>query len=1223
MQEMLPVVTAEVVPPADQPQVAPWRLAPPPVRQDTDAPPARRPPEPPRSVPPAPEPTAAPDWRSAPPPSRTGSEAPAPPPPRRSTPPSRPTPPPRRPPVSEAAAPPKALPAPPPPPPPAPPPKNAGPVELPPGVWAPPPVRRGGDSSTAVTGTPPIASPDHDDHHEHAVAVATAKKKRNRLLMGVILTLLVLVLGGAGGAAWYVLRDTEERLARQAGEQYGQGTFHQATATYQKLIDQFGDSGNVEQYRFLKDLSETRAGESSPDVKGALDRVQAFLDKYHDDPRLEEYGKDIAQTSAKLVTEAAKRAKENAADKETQELFERGKKVRDTLLARDPTLLPPETLAAVKAVEDEAQALIEKARRREALLARLQTLVSQASAAAVKQLHDILKQEAASPDGFVNDPDVIKVANDVYAAHQNSIGFTQDQVVLPEVQGEDQEPGLIVQPLINGQASDLPADRVVFALARGVLYALRQKDGQALWTMRVGVDTAGLPIRLPPLGSRPEMALVQSADTMTLTALDARRGTTLWQYRLGSPALGRPVIIDRRAYVPTFDGQVHEIELAEGSLLGRYKLGPHLSLGGARMEGSRYVYFPADDYCVYVLDVANRRCHGILYTEHTAGSLRGEPIIVSTEVPGAAAAAGGEAPGFLVLSQTNGLDGMLLRTFKLPLAGPRATPEKMDEPRLRGWSWFPPYRDAEKLVMVTDAGSLGLFGIVQAQNQDSPLFPLVRVEQQPPGVVDVPGEVVGRGRAQVVHAQENDLWVLARGGLQRMVLTFDRKKGPKVVPHPLWSRPLVLGSPLHESQTDEAGTTLFVVTQGLNEHNCVMSAVDAETGRIHWQRQLGLVCQGDPLALGAEVLTLDQGGALFSFDPSVGRDDEGIEWRSSGKSLAKPLSNSAGGTLYLLPGPDGQSAYEIACPAPGDRAVIRHHISGRQGARAEVTVKLSAPLAGTPAIGANDILLLRSDGGLVRVPLPLEGGATLDDGATPPAPYWRKNRDNAAAAGHAVWLGGNDFATTNGRGGITHWRFQGKLWETFPPNRSEANPTTDIKERIVAAPVVLPRLGPNDPLQLVVADVQGILHLLEGDELKEVRQWDLKGKVTSGPFLRGRRIGCIVDRRKLVWVEPSLEGPAGVVWTYESPKSDIVGQPQLMQGSVVVVADESGRFIGLDARTGKPRGPGYVLKANVAPAASPVGFGPGRAFAPLTDGTVLLLSLEHLQQPLRQVPAAW
>jgi hypothetical protein len=83
------------------------------------------------------------------------------------------------------------------------------------------------------------------------------------------------------------------------------------------------------------------------------------------------------------------------------------------------------------------------------------------------------------------------------------------------------------------------------------------------------------------------------------------------------------------------------------------------------------------------------------------------------------------------------------------------------------------------------------------------------------------------------------------------------------------------------------------------------------------------------------------------------------------------------------------------------------------------------------------------------------------------------------------------------------------------------------------------------------------------------------------------------------------------VWKYSTNGEGIVGQPQMV-GDVIVVADMSGRFVGLNPATGRPRGPGYTLKASVAPAAAPVAFGSDRAFAPLTDGTVMLLLLKRL-----------
>src|SRR5205085_3988362 len=102
--------------------------------------------------------------------------------------------------------------------------------------------------------------------------------------------------------------------------------------------------------------------------------------------------------------------------------------------------------------------------------------------------------------------------------------------------------------------------------------------------------------------------------------------------------------------------------------------------------------------------------------------------------------------------------------------------------------------------------------------------------------------------------------------------------------------------------------------------------------------------------------------------------------------------------------------------------------------------------------------------------------------------------------------------------------------------------------------------------------------------------------------------GCVVENRKLVWLDPDS---AAILWKFTAD-ADLVGEPQ-SAGNCLVIADISGKFLGLDPKTGEPLSKGYTLKANVAPAAVPVLFGTDRLFAPLTDGTVLWLSLDPLR----------
>jgi outer membrane protein assembly factor BamB len=1186
VEDMVPVLGAEVAAPpeGDQPQVAP------------------------------------PDWRKSPPPARSRGGAAAPPEP-----------------VAKGVAPPPALPrgaaAPPPP-------KrkpaaeaeprtsgdaekrgqsSAGPVELPPGAWEAPPVRGGAGVIAPPQGRKTALE------MEAADKAARAKTRRNKALILAAFAVPFLLMVGGGGLAYFFLRDTEDRDRAEADRLYAEGQFWQASNQYGKLIEKYADSPNIDDYRFWQELSAVRGLPMQSNQQGAFDRVGNFLTDHKDDPRLADHGKEVGEAVVKLLEDAGKSAKENLHDAEVQAHFQRGQGVLDELRARG--WVDEAKVAEVDVSRREVDKLLQQEKDRLALIEQLRALAQKPSAEAVRKMQDRLRDEAAKPTHFNQDPEVVKAENELYEKHRESITFTEEQAPFEGRRpAEDAAPGLLVQPLLalSGAGAPLPADRVVFALVRGVLYALRQSDGDVVWATRVGIDTAHLPLRVPPAGNTPELALVLSADTLTLTAVITSTGETLWKHRLGAASLGRPVLVERRVYVPTLDGEVREIELAGGRLLGRYKLGQSLSVGGTRLGETKLLFFPGDDSCVYVLDVGRRRCHAVLYTEHAAGLLRGEPILLPSEERRDDGQLDPNAPGYLVLSLEHGLDATLLRTFRLLPPDPRAEAgakesrlraERVDMPerRLRGWPWFPPHRDPEKLVTVTDAGVLGLFGIVQAANKDDPLFPLVRVPGADEGSVELPGGGSARGRAQVVHAQGDDLWVLARGRLLRHSLTLT-EKGPKVVPHSEWGQPLDLGSPLHESQTDDAGTTLFLVTQSPNGRACLATAVDAETGHVRWQRQLGLVCHGDPLPLGDDVVALDQGGGLFLFDAKRHPDDAEAQWQSGGHGLAKPLPEGVTGSAYLIPGPDGKSVYEFTCPDPGKRLIVREYFAGRGAAAEHVFDDLPARLAGTPAVGPKRVLLPLADGSTRQLRLPF-GAESSSEG-----PPWRASRVHPEAPGHAVWLGGDDFLTTNGQRGLTRWHFrEGVIFEAVPEGKDAKKPTLELPERVAGAPAVLSRAGDGTVLRVCVADEGGTVVLFEGEDLKPARQWALKGPVTAGPFARGGMAGCVVGKRRLVWLDPAKDDP---LWTYESRGEDIVGRPQVADG-MVLVADLSGRFVGLDPATGQARGPGYLLRASVGPAATPVGFGPGRAFAPLTDGTVLLLPLHQLREPLPGLPPVW
>ena len=584
-------------------------------------------------------------------------------------------------------------------------------------------------------------------------------------------------------------------------------------------------------------------------------------------------------------------------------------------------------------------------------------------------------------------------------------------------------PSILIDASTGRGPGSLAPGRLILALSRGVLYALNRSDGKVLWAKRVGIDTTSLPERLPALAGNPERMLVFNSDAQTLSALD-EQGRELWRYALRQPCVGRPLVIGQRAFLPTADGVVHEIELHEGHSLGRYPLGQRLTQGGVRPHPkSPLLYFPADHSCVYALNTETKKCDAILYSDHPAGSLRSEPLIL-----GSNNAAG--VDGWLVLNQARGLDAVQLRIFELPIRNGATGELTLNQPAVvPGWTWFPPTHDSEKLALLSDTGMLGLFGIRQEHNRDAPLFPWlpggsgsVNLE----ALLHLPTKARGRAEVEICKSRAMIWRVLANGELQRLRLELGGKQGLTI--HPVWNAAVALGSPRcirRPGRRAECGHRLrhdFSHDAGETRRKLPLPPLSTtKPARFTGKRQLGLVCNGEPLLLHAPddkgpplLLALDQSGALFAFDPLLIDPKPGELKESHGRRLAPALEPNPHVTPLLLRG-DGESAFEIACPGDGRELIVRHALTVGENRRLQCRkrIKLEANLFGTPGLSASQLILPLANGNLYRLlwkqaDKPLE---MIDE--------WRLDAGSSDAQGHVASLGKERFLCTYGSHGLS------------------------------------------------------------------------------------------------------------------------------------------------------------------------------------------------------------
>jgi outer membrane protein assembly factor BamB len=1044
-----------------------------------------------------------------------------------------------------------------------------------------------------------------------------------------------------GYVIWSRVQQSEANQQAQAMKDYTEGKVTAASREFEHLATTFPDSDQVGNYRFMAAWCTAKGYLQSPeaDVIMACTALNTFIQDFNKDPQMPVYAPEVGTGLAALAENFGKRV---GVPTSLEPLKSTVKLEESRTLAHK--MLGPEAFASEDAEKRFNTALgavrsaVDKWDRHSRALAHLRGLKTNADG--IRQARAFIRDKSAELPNFAAEPEVADILMHMEQGHLASVVFEKAADAPPAtVPAEKGQPSIVFELLLGDAKPPAPPpdDPVKLALVRGVLYALRQTDGTIKWARRVGIDTTTLPVHVPASPTAGDRFLVLSSDNLTLTALDAD-GNPVWYYRLTQPCLGRPLIVEDHAYLPTFDGVIHELELARGTLLGRYKLDQRLTVGGAieppsKVQKVTRLYIPADDSCLYVLDVTAQRCERVLYTDHPAGSLRSEPLIIpSVILPGA-----GEAPGLLVLNQADGLDSVRLRAFDLPLTSAHQRPRDLNpEPRLPGWTWFPPHQDEEKIVFLSDRGMLGLFGIRQANNKDQPLFPLLGQPTRGNDVTSglnldpllleptVDGKPAAasagptRGRSQLVYGQGDDLWVLARGLLQRIELGWDARQGRRPIRG--WKRALSLGSPLHESQVAEdtrrGRATLFLVTQPLDQQTCVATAVDDEDGRIRWQRQLGLVCLGEPVVLtppdgregGPLLLLLDQAGGLFALDPGLFPLKAKEMWQTGGQYVAPALVDNPAVPPVLIPGPDGHIAYELACPGDGKELWVRQiewEAKGRRLIKPEaVVLPLPSPLAGTPAVVGTSLVFPMAGGSLGRVLLPLGRDSKVNEG-----PNWRYHLASRETRGHVLPLGGDRFVATDGGRGMECWEWSREGgYHSLSPNALKA----EVNDRISGVPVVLP--GGGTP-RIAVADIGGTVTLFgvrADGTFDKKRTWDLKGKIADGVFVRvlpdGKvRLGQIVGGWRLVWLDPAQGAPE---WAADTTKP-IIGQPQIA-GNHLIVVDQSGTVAALDLTTGKQQGAGYKLPGSVAPTTGVVSFGAQRALLPLTDGTALMLRLDLL-----------
>lgn len=1036
---------------------------------------------------------------------------------------------------------------------------------------------------------------------DYAELYAKLQRKPRRRLLLLAIPVMLLVGGAAAiGTLMYVKKRQEAALNQRAEQVYAELAAKQYRRAAEAAKDVAGKHKESGKFRFLRDFATAMEAATDPTIptekrrKDFVDYLIAVRDS--NDPYkdlINEYRGQVREAFLRIHEDEIREATRRADAREFDEAGRLQAEAQKTQAMIREYSGADENLP--RELADRYASLVQKIEEGRKFLKFLEdsrTALRSVTPAALARV-----KEEAKANGYLNRPEVAELIDRSEKALLSLIVFKSEE------RSAEAFPAESFPSLILGSNTDpIPENTgIVYAVSRGVLYALAEAKGQIIWAARVGIDTTELPVRIPASGNVPALVLVSAADGQGLVAREAATGKPRWYQRFRAPIRGRPVLVEGRLIVTLADpsGTVVVLESRDGSQLGYLTLNQPIAAGPSVQTGTSRVFIAADAQNVFVLDANPPLMDGstsllqllaVLPTGHGPGSLRTEPVVVGGVDEATGRIVG---QGYLILAQSEGLQEMRLRSFILtsqPDETIRIVPSV--ERKVPGWSWFPPVFNQESITAVTDSGALIVMGINQKDNQDETLFPLI-IEQPK----DQPAPL---GRGQIVHADEQGIWYIANGEMNCRLRGFKPKEGPTAVVG--WKQPLRLGTPLHMSQVSADGANLYVVTQTDTPPSWRMTAVNAAQGTIVWQRDLGTAFSGEPFRLGDLVYQADRGAGVIAVDPKQLAQAPNQEWTITGQPMA-PGRKDVVGEPYILLHPNGRVALVLFTTGDGKQLHVQVLEPGRP-ASDPWTVTLPAPLAGTPLLTEKSVILPLADGGLHRWET---GQSSVQRG-----PDWRAPRSDTTVRAFLSRLGNDEILVTDGGRGLTWYRW---------PDGADAQlkQQANLSDRILSAPVLVPTGGQGTAW--VVAEAGGRVSWLDGQTLAANQRWDMRGlrkgnEITAGPFVvidQGQpRIIVIVDRVNVVCL---TSNDRRELWSYRG-KGEGLEVPPRAVGSALILSDVSGRFEAISLSDGRPLAkpfpPQFPLPA--APAAAPLDLGQ-QLFAPLADGTVLLIPRTALGLP--------
>lgn len=741
----------------------------------------------------------------------------------------------------------------------------------------------------------------------------------------------------------------------------------------------------------------------------------------------------------------------------------------------------------------------------------------------------------------------------------------------------------------------------ILTLNHGILYALDRTRGNVLWIKRLGVDVESLPLEFSTNQSTDASLITLEDNGTSLSALD-KSGSTLWKTSLGGTCLAGITLWHNTALIPCLEGFLVEVELAGGNILGRWNLGQALLHPLCITNDSNAGFIPADPGHILCLDLATKKCTGIIASNHALGTLIFPPLPVFLTNQ--------KEPSHILLCIEEPGPITIISIFPLPTSQNNYIKSTTYTNILSGRMSCPPVPYQNRLAILNESHELSFF----AWNQEATKVPLVPFfddkNQNKPLANLFESLKQKKGSSQVLAFDETEADILYNGFYCKLFFTWNLRDGLKLTS----SKP-----PFHQTGTLSSKPTLiedpslsrnaWAISGKLPNGSTIAQLIDSQKNKLLWKTLLSPRFESDPLSIAPTpeknfLLLADTAGNLFLAKnnplPPVTTQSS---WAEGALCIARNSNSDSQSLSHLLQLEDKKSALQILQDSISKKVTLKFISFENESPNIKSLdiPEITHAFAGIPKTLGNQILIPLSNGSIARIWLK-DNKPILSTGPTWKSPEATKNNQCKIAI-----LDNNTFCFSDGTNGISFFRWNNIPDATFEKTKAAQNFAPAQCFSLDSIPTEKGNLG-------IFLDPQGQLTPLESKpdgSIQKLNTFDLKMTPKASWIVQGAnrplRYAIASNARRFVWMDLTGEKP---LWDIPLASTPLV-RPIVIEQKILLFL-ESGDTLLLDEATGKVLKTGFNLPEGLFPSTTPYQGADNSIFIPFTDGTVLETTLKEL-----------